>query len=60
MEDKDFIKLLKQFRKEIHQRIGKEMCKELHADCSDCRLRWMIGLVNSEIDTLEWVIKNKL
>lgn len=52
MKDQEFIKLLEQVRKELHKRMGKKMCKELHADCFDCKTRYLIGLINSWIDIL--------
>ena len=53
MKDQEFIKLLEQVRKELHKRMGTKMCKELHADCLDCKTRYLIGLINSWIDILE-------
>ena len=53
MTDAKFIELLKQVRVELHHRIGKEICKELDADCFDCKSRWMIGIINSWIDCLK-------
>ena len=54
MKDKEFINLLGHIRKELLRRYGKEMCSELHADCADCKVRYMIGFINSEVDLLEW------
>ena len=49
MTDKDYIILLKQLKKELHKRYGRNICKEIHSDCFDCRIRIMIGQINSEI-----------
>lgn len=53
MTDKNFIELLETVRKELHKRMGKEMCKELHSDCIDCKTRYLIGLINGWVDILE-------
>jgi hypothetical protein len=53
MTDKKFIILLEQVNKELHKRMGIKMCKELHADCIDCKTRYLIGLINSWIDILK-------
>lgn len=53
MNDLKFQKMLKTVRVEFHRRMGREMCKELHADCCDCKTRFLIGLVNFWIDLLE-------
>ena len=53
MTDKNFIELLETVRKELHKRMGKEMCKELHSDCIDCKTRYIIGLINGWVDILE-------
>ena len=51
--DQEFIILLEQVRKGLHKRMGTKMCKELHADCFDCKTRYLIGLINSWIDILQ-------
>jgi hypothetical protein len=43
---------MKQVRVELHKRMGREMCTELHADCIDCKTRFLVGLINSWIDVL--------
>ena len=53
--DKQFLKELKQVKKGLHKRVGKEMCKELHYDCFSCKTSMLIGLLNSWIDLLEEV-----
>ena len=59
-KDLKFQKLLKQVRIELHKRMGTKMCKELHADCCDCKTRFLIGLINYWIDLLEpWRPKKK-
>lgn len=50
--DQEFIILLEQVRKGLHKRMGTKMCPELHADCLDCKTRYLIGLINSWIDIL--------
>ena len=51
--ESEFIELLERVRAELHSLIGVEMCTELHADCFDCKMRYLIGLINSLIDTQE-------
>lgn len=53
MKDKKFQSTLKLIRVELHKRMGKKMCSELHADCCDCKTRYLIGLINSWVDLLE-------
>ena len=50
MKDLEYIKLLKKLKNELHRRYSKEICEELHNDCHDCRIRIMIGEINSQID----------
>jgi len=45
MTDKNLIKLLKQVRVELHKRMGTKICRELNADCMDCKTRYLIGLI---------------
>jgi len=52
MTDKNFIKLLKQVRVELHKRMGRKMCEELDFDCFDCRTRMFIGFINSWVSIL--------
>jgi hypothetical protein len=58
MKDKQFLKLLKEVEKELHQRYGRKMCRELHYDCPDCKVRILISLLNSQIDLQEWIKTN--
>jgi len=51
--DDEFIKILERVRAELHSRYGVELCKEMHASCMDCRARYLIGLINEQIDILE-------
>ena len=51
--DNEFIGLLERARSEIHSRFGVEACKELHASCPDCRARYLVGLINEQIDMLK-------
>jgi len=50
MKDLEYIKLIKNFKKELHRRYGKKLCKELHASCKDCKIRILIAELNEEID----------
>jgi len=51
--DEKFVELLKEVKKGFHRRVGKDLCKELHADCFDCRTRILIGELNHWIDLIE-------
>ena len=52
--DLQFAKELEQVKKKLHHRVGKEMCKQLHGDCFDCKTRILIAYINEWIDLLEW------
>lgn len=54
-----FLKLLKEVKTGLHRRMGTRMCLELHWDCSDCKTRILISLLNSWIDLLEWQVDPK-
>lgn len=52
--DKQLAKDMKSVRTRLHRRMGVKMCEEMHADCLDCKTRFMlIGMLNSWIDLLE-------
>ena len=36
------------------ERMGKDMCEQLHGDCYDCKTRIMIAYLNMWIETLTW------
>lgn len=46
MTDKNFQKLLRTVRRELHRRMGTLMCDELHTACVDCKTRLLVGLIN--------------
>lgn len=51
--NKRFVLQLKQVKRGLLRRFGKDICKELHNDCYACRISIMIGEINSLIDLLE-------
>jgi len=58
--DQEFAKKLKEVIKGFNRIIGKEMCKELDADCLACQTRQVIGVLNHWIDLLEWKRDKKI
>lgn len=63
MNDLKFKKTLETVRTELHRRMTTKMCRELHADCFDCKTRFLVGLLNSWIDVLtpiKMLKKNKI
>lgn len=54
MSDKKSLQLAKQLKKDIQKGFGKQVCKELHFDCGNCKAQALIGHLNWYIDLLEW------
>jgi len=52
MNDKEYLETLKKLRKHLRSQkgFGKDVCKELHMDCANCRAQVMIGYINWLID----------
>jgi hypothetical protein len=50
--DIEFAKKLRIIINGFNRRLGKEMCKELHANCFDCKTRIAIAILNEWIDIL--------
>ena len=59
MTDKDFLKLIRQVKSELHKRYGTKMCKELEYECADCAVRILIAGLNKQINLLEWCLNKK-
>lgn len=56
MTDKNYLKTLKELKKELHRRYGKDMCKELDFGCPDCKIRVLIAHLNDLQSHIEWMI----
>jgi len=57
MTNQEQLDFWKKAIKILQKNYGKDVCKELHFDCRNCKAQMMIGFINSEIELLEWAIK---
>lgn len=56
MSDLKELQLAKQLKKNVQKGFGKQVCKELHFECANCKAQILVGHLNWYIDLLEWSI----
>jgi len=54
MKEKELLKTLRKIRIHYVRRGLSKPCKEMDANCAQCKKAYFVGMLNSEIERAEW------